>query len=336
MATARVPGLRGRLDVLLRGGPRQAGASQRRWARVHDVRFLATTQASRSVLEKYREKLDRKAREEGYRDVDALRAAYGERIREVRRRDGVAGVPGLDAVLGDAPTPTDARGAPPIASYGATRNPPGGGARPLAEILDLGKARALPERELAAVWRLRHAGSARALCAAIPAATFAAVEATARRHPAFVLPVPRAGAGAELHYLQWIFEGGGAAAAGGAETRTATVLFTRLAEFQARGEWALPHTSATHYFDGGEGGLSTRGDAAGGAVVLMAGAVVEGRGASVGDARWLVSLLPRFYGAEGRGATPADAGKRRLLEEFSRGDAAFTVERLLEETEKLV
>ena len=36
---------------------------QRRWAQVHDVRFVATHRQPDKVLEKYREKLDRKAKE---------------------------------------------------------------------------------------------------------------------------------------------------------------------------------------------------------------------------------------------------------------------------------
>ena len=37
--------------------------TQRRWAQVHDVRFVATHQESNRVIEKYKEKLDRKAKE---------------------------------------------------------------------------------------------------------------------------------------------------------------------------------------------------------------------------------------------------------------------------------
>ncbi len=36
---------------------------QRRWARVHDVRFVATRGESKIVLEKYRDKLDKKAKQ---------------------------------------------------------------------------------------------------------------------------------------------------------------------------------------------------------------------------------------------------------------------------------
>ena len=116
MATARAPpALRGLLQhynrrhllstprttaVLLSPPPGPSPACQRRWARVHDVRFLATTQASRSVIEKYRAKLEGKARDEGLQNIDELKAAYADRIQEVKQKDGVS-VPGLDALLAD-------------------------------------------------------------------------------------------------------------------------------------------------------------------------------------------------------------------------------------------
>ncbi|KAI1649723.1 ATP11-domain-containing protein [Daldinia loculata] len=322
MATARIPALR---NLLGRRQPFRLPGQQRRWAQVHDVRFVATTQAARSVTEKYRDKLDRKAREEGLRDIGELKEAYKDRIQELKKKDSVS-VPGLDALLADEPVPVQTQ-----AGDGITQKPPppppsqsqvppvstgstNAAVKPLSEILDLPKARALPEKELGAIWRLRHASSPNSLCAVIPRATYATLEATARRHPSFVLPVPRgADVGAEIHFLQWVFDG---------PSRTATVLFTQLAEYKARGEWAQPHTSVTHYVDEGLAG------------VLMAGSVVDGRGASVQDAKWLVMLMQRFYGGEGTGGEK-DKGKRRLLEEFGRGDGGFSVERLLEESEKL-
>jgi ATP synthase F1 complex assembly factor 1 len=299
---------------------------------VHDVRFLATTQAPRNVVEKYREKLDRKAHEEGLRDIGELKAAYADRIRDLKKKDSIS-VPGLDALLADEePTPSSQTHIQTETSTPTTPSPPPtptpsrsttapGAVKPLSEILDLPKARALPVKELSAVWRLRHASSSQSLCAVIPTATYRGLERTARRHPTFVLPVPRAGQGAEIHFLQWVFD---------AVSGTSTVLFTQLAEYKARGEWAQPHTSVTHYADyEGDGGLSREENQG---VVLMAGNVVEDRGASVEDARWLVMLLQRFYGDEGLGG---DAAKRRLLEEFGKGDGNFSVERLLEESEKL-
>lgn len=58
MSTIRVPALRHTVS----GAAPYLRATQRRWAQVHDVRFLATQQSDR-VLEKYKEKLARKAKE---------------------------------------------------------------------------------------------------------------------------------------------------------------------------------------------------------------------------------------------------------------------------------
>ncbi|KAI0817514.1 ATP11 protein-domain-containing protein [Xylaria sp. FL0064] len=333
MVAARLPTTLGRrLQSVMFLSPSRV--QQRRWAQVHDVRFLATTQAPRNITEKYREKLDRKAQAEGLRNVDELKAAYADRIQELKKRDSIS-VPGLDALLADekpatqkqAQTQTHTKANTQTQPPTSSRSNPSSGAssqgsiKPLSEILDLPKARELPLKELSTIWRLRHASSENSLCAVIPTRTYEALERTARAHPTFVLPVPRAGQGAEIHFLQWVFD---------AASRTSTVLFTQLAEFKARGEWAQPHTSVTHYADYGDGnGLS---HAKNQGVVLMTGNVVQGRGASVDDAQLLVMLLQRFYGEEGAGGDP---GKRKLLEEFTRGDGGFSVERLLEESEKL-
>ncbi|KAI0540669.1 ATP11 protein-domain-containing protein [Xylaria digitata] len=329
MVAARLPTTLGRRlqRVTL---PSPIKTQQRRWAQVHDVRFLATTQAPRNIAEKYREKLDRKAQAEGLRDISELKAAYADRIQDLRKRDSVS-FPGLDALLADREPETRKQAQTKKETDTETRTQPQrptpsrsnakGTVKPLSEILDLPKARTLPTKELSAIWRLRHASSENSLCAVIPTPTYKALERTARAHPTFVLPVPREGQGAEIHFLQWVFD---------AESGTSTVLFTQLAEFKARGEWAQPHTSVTHYSDYGDGaGLSHEKNQG---VVLMAGSVIEGRGASVHDARLLVMLLQRFYGEEGSGGDPT---KRKLLLEFSKGDGNFSVERLLEEAERL-
>ncbi|MBE3047920.1 hypothetical protein IMZ48_36495, partial [Candidatus Bathyarchaeota archaeon] len=104
-------------------------------------------------------------------------------------------------------------------------------------------------------------------------------------------------------------------------TRTSTVMFTQLAEYKARGEFAQPHTTVTHHADlaDGEAGL-----------VLMQGQLVEGRGAKLEDARFLVLLLQKFYGGWGQGGEA-----KQLLEWFRKGDSRFSVEKLLEEAERL-
>lgn len=323
-------------------------SNQRRWAQVHDVRFLATTQQPRAIVDKYREKLDRKARQEGLSSIDELKTAYAGKIDELKKKE-VAELAALRSAKTkpQEPTPpasptstsspnsasstTETSSTSPselsTSSASQHKKPAASGVKPLSEILDLPKARDLPAKELTAIWRLRHAANPNSLCAVIPAATYAAMEATARRNPAFVLPVPRDGQGAEIHFMQWVFDD--------LETRTATVLFTQLAEFKARGEFAQPHTTITHHSDLAK-------DSASG-LVLMQGQVVDGRGASVEDARWLVMCLQRFYGGwDGDVAEEPDAERlrrglerRRLLEWFTDANPNFSVEKLLEETERM-
>lgn len=336
MAAARAPILR----HLTSCQPRFLRASnQRRWAQVHDVRFLATTQQPRNVIEKYREKLDRKAREEGLEGIDSLKEAYADKIQDLRMKDAIPPNQGPSPTSSEQtpPQPASPASSPPSAAAAAsiTNNASRSSTpavKPLSAYLDIDKARTLPATELSAVWRLRHAASPQRLCATVPSRTYAAMEAAARRCPQFVLPVPHPGQGAEIHFLQWTFDDG--AETGSAPT--STVLFTQLAEYKNRGEFAQPHTSITHHLD-----FAAEKD-----VVLMEGNVVEGRGAKVEDAQWLVMCLQRFYGGwDGQGAEGQSAAddlareraeeRRKLLDWFGRGDARFSVEKLMEEAERL-
>jgi ATP synthase F1 complex assembly factor 1 len=276
---------------------------------VHDGRFLATRQQSGAVLEKYRDKLARKARQEGHADIDLLKKACADKAQALRGQEAKA------AAAEEARDPEKRTG-------------DGGGhtaVKPLSSMLDLDKARTLPAEELAAVWRLRHAGRANSLCAVIPAESHAAMVRAARRRPQFVLPVPHGGGGAEMHFLQWAFDPG---------SRTSSVLFTQLAEYKARGEFAQPHTTVTHHSD----------LAADKGVVLMHGSVADDGRVSADDARWLIMCLQRFYGGwtageeeeeQHPGARERALERRRLLDWFATGDERFSVEKLMEEAERL-
>lgn len=327
---------------------RRSPVSQRRWAQVHDVRLVAT--ATPSIADKYRAKLESKARAEGHTSVDELRAAYADRIRE-QQRELARDIPGVapphhtpppppSPAPASTPTPSSTTqpaqaqplpgSARPTPTSDSTTSPPAAntkGIKPLSAYLNVELAASLPHAELAAIWRVRHASDPRRLCAAIRPATWRAMERAAALHPQFVLPLPREGAGAEMHFLQWAWD---------AETRSVTVLFTGLAEYKARGEWAVPHTTVTHYTELAGGGAE--GDEGS---VLMVGNVVEDKGVSVDDARWLVMCLQRFYGGwDAEAAADGPAGeraqeRRKLVEWFGKGDERFTVEKLMEEAERL-
>ena len=294
---------------------------QKRWAQVHDVRFVSQHQ-SKKILDKYREKLDQKAKEAGVKDVDELKEVYSDKIKELRKK---AAVPGATAPFKAQPPPTPQEAASSI-PYQAPpppqpqQEPPSknkDGIKTLSSFIDVEKTAELPQKEIEAIWRLRHVKDPNSLCAVMQTDTFERIVETARKHPQFILPIPREEQGAEIHFLQWTFP----------SPTTVTVLFTHLAEFKLRGEFAQPHTTVTHHLD-----LADRNG-----LVMLEGRVMENRGISVDEGKWLLMCLQKFYGFEPHSETAKQNAERRkkLMEQFSGGDESFKVEELLEEAEKV-
>lgn len=305
--------------------------TQRRWAQVQDVRFLATHDTEARILAQYKAKLEEKAKAKGLKDLEQLKEQYKDKIQELRKQ---AIVPGATGPLTPPPTPTPTSSTPPpppppnTSTPSTTQTPwpsPPPGIKTLSSYLDLSKIQALPEQEIQVLWRLRHAPNPQSIHFALPTSTFSALVRTAKQHPSFVLPVPRqipaeedAGAeqgqmhqAAELHYLQFAHP----------HVDTTTLMFTTLAEFKLRGEFASPHTTVTFHQELAQShGL-----------VLGQGLVVEGRGVSIEDARWLVMCMQKFY-------VQTDEGRARheLLSMFTRGDSRFKVETLIDEAEKIL
>ncbi|TAQ83951.1 hypothetical protein B7494_g7728 [Chlorociboria aeruginascens] len=314
MASFRVPAIRN----IISGASPYLRCTQRRWAQVHDVRFLATQQKDR-VLEKYKEKLDRKAKEEGLRDIKELKEVYKEKIDHLKKKAAVE-IPTTPSFPPISPSPLESTSKsafpppppPPQIPIEQTKSStPTAGIKTLSSYLDISKILSLPQKEIEALWRLRHVSSPQSLCAVIPLPVYETIEATAKKHPHFILPLPKEGQGAEIHFLQWTFPA----------PDTVTVLFTHLAEYKLRGEYSQPHTTITHHLEiAREKG-----------VVLLKGDVLEGRGVSVDEAKWLVMCLQKFYGVGGE-----KMERKRLLEMFAKGDEGFRVEDLVEEAEKIV
>ncbi|PNS19025.1 hypothetical protein CAC42_6120 [Sphaceloma murrayae] len=292
---------------------------QRRHARVHDIRFLANhAKPAEHILNRYKDKLERKAKEEGHEDVESLKQAYSDKIAELRKK---ATIPGANApgpasetvtqakqtsIPYQPPPPPKPQQDSPAAKYTAESK---GGVKTLASYIDVEKFQDLPEKEIEYLWRLRHANNSRSLCGVVKAGVFKQIAKAAKKSPQFVLPIPREGQGAELHFLQWTFP---------SET-TATVLFTNLAEFKLRGEFAQPHTTVTHHLD-----LMDSKE-----VVLVEGNVLPDRGITTDEGQLLVMMLTKFYGQS------EESPRRQLLGQFTKGDESFSVEKLLEEAEKV-
>jgi ATP synthase mitochondrial F1 complex assembly factor 1 len=336
---------------------------QRRHARVHDVRFVTTQQtSSAAITEKYRAKLQDKARQEGLESISELKEVYKEKISDVKRRAATLGPPireggatdtattspGLQHPPPPPPTPqaraqTQGKGSP-------THKVPETGIKPLSSYLDLEKISALPAKEIELIWRLRHASDPNSLTAVVPLSTYNRMLASAKKHPQFILPLPRPasddGSGdiqqaadgfagkdvkrttADVHFLQWAWHPPSVAPAPGqrtANTHTSTVIFTHLAAFKLHGEHAQPHTTITHHLD-----LADSHE-----LVLLNGGVVNGRGVSAEEARWLLMCLQKFYDVEGHGGGMGKDKRQELMRKFSTGDTTFSLEELLDEAERV-
>ena len=296
---------------------------QRRFAAVHDIRFISQHRRSTQVQDKYKEKLDEKARKAGYNNVDELKEAFQDKIQRLRKE---AIVPGANAPLSaqQPPQPDKVNSSipfqpppPPEPQKSPKSQAEKDGIKTLSAFIDVEKTAELPKKEIESIWRLRHVQDPNSLCAVMETSTFNRIAGTAREHPQFILPIPREGQGAEIHFLQWTFP----------SPTTVTVLFTHLAEFKLRGEFAQPHTTVTHHLD-----LAERSG-----LVLMEGRVTEGRGISAEEGKWLLMCLQKFYGFEAHSDVARENKNRRkkLMEQFKSGDETFKVEELLEEAEKV-
>ncbi|KAJ5646281.1 hypothetical protein N7490_002653 [Penicillium lividum] len=301
MASLRFQGLRS----VFRGQCNPLRTQQRRWAQVHDVRFLATHHDPNHVLDKYRSKLDQKAKQEGHESIDSLKEAYSDKIQDLRSKATTVTTPEPEAPIHN------------------TTQEPAAAKAPISHAA---------REEIEALWRLRFASSSTSICAAIPLEIYQRIMNTARQNPQFVLPLPRGATEdqqettADIHFLQWAFHPPAGEPAAPSEetanTHISTVIFTHLGAFKMHGSFAQPHTTITHYLDlADDKGL-----------VLMHGQVVPDRGVSTMEATWLASCVQRFYDFEGQ----ASGRKQELVRMFTQGDAEnFKVEELMAEAEKL-
>ncbi|KAL7272806.1 hypothetical protein RUND412_004368 [Rhizina undulata] len=305
--------------------------SQRRHAKVLDVRFLQTHTEPR-VIDKYRQRLEEKLKSEGLSSYDELKAAYKDKIEQVRLEAAAPPHEPARIVQPVPPPPTpilqqqrqqqqpEQKRSTPLASpiadaakaYTDRSVPPG--VKTLGSFVDVDKISAHEDlKEIEFIWRARFLEDRNSLCAVIPRDTYRRMEVTGRRHPMFILPLPREGQGVEIHFLQWTFP----------TPSSSTIMFTSLADYKLRGEYAVPHTTLTHHLE-----LADSKN-----VVLAQGSVVENRGVSVDEARWLIMALQKFYGA----VENDESGRRRklMLEQFSTGDGSFKVDILIDEVQTI-
>ncbi|KAK6509097.1 hypothetical protein TWF481_003860 [Arthrobotrys musiformis] len=292
---------------------------QKRYARVLDIDLRRFLQTRTDVAEKYKHLLEQKAKSEGLESVDDLKQAYKPQIDQYKR-DALAPpeLPGSLTHHPPPPSPSTPSASPPTPSQSKPPQiPKSANQKSLDSIIDTSKILLHDPKEIEYIWRARHLSDKNSLCAVIPHETYLRIEKSAKKHPMFILPLPRADQGIELHFLQWQFS----------SPTTVNVMFTSLIEYKLRGEFASPHTTVTHHLDISE----EKG------IVLLQGSVVENRGVSVEEAKWLLMALQKFYGAEeGVGGAGGEVGRRReLMRLFSEGRQEFDVQALIKEVETI-
>lgn len=256
----------------------------------------------------------------GHKNVTDLQEAYKDKIEKLRKQAIVPGAAGPlevddEGQIAKAVRETAGFTKPPPPPQPIdeqareSSSPPG--VKTLSSFLDVPKTRGLPQTEIGYIWRLRHASNPQSLHFTIKQETFAYIALNAKKHPQFILPLPREEQGAEIHFLQFAWP----------HPDTINILFTHLAEYKLRGEFATPHTTISLHTEL----LRDKG------LVLGQGVVTENRGVSIDEAKWLMMCLQKFYGMQGAEREE----RKKLLDMFSNGDAGFNVQLLLDEAERI-
>ena len=272
-----------------------------------------------SVADKYRAKLEQKAAAEGVSSVDELKEKYKEKIEKAKTELGE------DPIT--AATEAHQNETAKAASEAIANAPkvPSSDIKDLDSFVDVTKFALHDRKEIEMLWKMRHAANPNALCGIVEGPVFAEIYKNARKNPMFVLPLPRAApredtgaesaeqGGVEMHLVQWAFVG----------PYTVHCMITTLAEYKLHQEFARPHTTIILHSDL----LATKG------IALLNGTVEKESSISLDEAHLLTLFLQKFYSA-----TPStESGKRKLalLQGFTSGDADFSLDLLVAESETL-
>ncbi|KAI0358969.1 ATP11-domain-containing protein [Trametes cingulata] len=312
--------------------------------------------------EKYAEKLQRRAQEQG-KSVEQLRAELKEQERQ-RRLQKLKEESIKSSGMSESPLPAKSSAEPSSAaskpSASASSRKDSSPVKPLSSIFNLDKILETPHTsdQISVLWRAYHGsrsgGTGRGyLCAALPVETYEKMLDVAIKYPRFVIPVPRENAQVEegskepayeFYLMEWGFHGSPpepptsgdlfAQSKPSGNPQTSTILFTPLQEYKLRTSFATPYLVVTHYTDLAK----THG------LVLLRGEITPSAAASspsVGasddggrfmlsqqDAQLLAIHVQRFYlWNEGSGERAA------LLKAFHESPAEFKWEELLKHTD---
>ncbi|KAG7903301.1 hypothetical protein KL935_000833 [Ogataea polymorpha] len=293
-----------------------------RTARVTPVRFVASKAIEKDVAARYKEKLDRKARELGAANAEQLKEKLKDEIEkkklEMNKIDPLKELEAFEKAQQNKVRKNVKERSPIDPS--TPKDP----YKTLNSYLDLEKIKGLKTNEIEFLWRMRFQKGENTLSAVVPTSTFDRLFNNAIKNPTFVLPLPREDAQAEsedkgnpveIHFVQWNFVG----------PNTTHVLITSLAEYKLHQEYARPHTTVMFHQELKE----DKG------IVMMNGQVEKDASVTLQEAQLLLLNVQRFYGGLAETTSESNQKRLELLRKFNSGDPAFSMEELIELAERM-
>lgn len=270
-------------------------------------------------LDRYKSKLERKAKEVGVSSVEELKDKFKDDIQRrkaeldqadpLRAIDPESGSVSKTNVGSNIIKSAEERKLKAEAQTNLKKNSPLNDIKSLDQFVDVTKlAQHQDPKEIEMIWKARFVGKEDAICGALTALTFSMIYRNARLFPTFVLPLPHENQGVELHYVQWSFAG----------PKTLHCMITSLAEYKLHQDFAKPHTTLIFHSDL----MVDKG------LVLMNGTVESDSAVSHSEGVLLSLNLQRFYSSN-------DGAKLQLLKAFNQGSQNFSVDQLIEEAQKL-
>ncbi|AOA60926.1 F1 sector of mitochondrial F1F0 ATP synthase assembly [Komagataella phaffii CBS 7435] len=276
-----------------------------------NIRYVQTKAAKEDVLNRYKEKLEKKMKEEGAESIEKLQEKYKDKIEktkiELNRMDPLTDLEeyerkatknGHKVTKLRSPRSPDA----PIKPY-----------KVLDDFLKLEKIKDLSPDQVEFLWRARFQEKENVLVAVIPKDVYQKLYTNARENPSFILPLPKEDEGVEIHFIQWAFPG----------PNTTHCMFTSLAEYKLHKEYAKPHTTLMFHHDISEDKN----------IVLMNGTVEQDANITLPETQLLVMNLQRFYGALAE--SPASNRRLQLLKDFTSGNENFSLDLVIQEAQSL-
>lgn len=268
---------------------------------------MLTTVLNNDLLEKYKEKLNAKAKNLGLKNAEELKEHMKEEIENKKKElDALDPLKQLEdyekiqAAKSNKSNVIKTRGPISKDSLAAPF-------KTLSSYLDVEKIAELPRKEIEYIWRARFQNKENTFAAALDDVQFASLYANAFKNSQFILPLPR-NEGYEMHFIQWSFVG----------PKTTHCMFTTVAEYKLHQEYAKPHTVLSFHQELAE----SKG------VVLMNGTLESDAGLSMDEVQLLILNMQRFYGAT---KSAKDEKKVQMLRRFNSGDPNFDMDELIKE-----